>query len=64
MTAISAQERLQEALDGAKGGKKGEGYEMVRMDAGDGGKGIIVVDFVGLTIDLGNGTLFGGSTAA
>ena len=60
-TAVRAQERLQEALDGVADGRKGDGYEMSHMGAGTGERGSIVVDFVGLTIDIGNGTVFGGS---
>lgn len=58
---MRAQERLQDALKGVQAGKSGNGYDMNSMSAGDGtGGGAIVVDFVGLTVDLGNGTRFGG----
>ena len=54
--AVTAQEKLLQALRGAEQGKTGPGYNMTAMDAGQS----IVVDFERFTIDLGNGTLFGG----
>ena len=54
--AVTAQEKLQMALEGVEQGKNGQGYNMSAMDAGES----IVVDFKRFTVDLGNGTLFGG----
>lgn len=56
-TAVSAQEKLQQALKGEQQGKTGQGYNMSAMDAGQN----IIVDFEKFTVDLGNGTLFGGA---
>ena len=56
-TAVNAQARLQDALEGVQAGKGGD---MGSMAAGNGTTGAIVVDFVTLTVDLGNGTKFGG----
>ncbi|CAF9930838.1 MAG: hypothetical protein HETSPECPRED_007724 [Heterodermia speciosa] len=61
-TAVNAQARLQDALEGVQAGKGGD---MGSMSAGNGtGGGAIVVDFVHLTVDLGNGTRFGGAGGA
>ena len=54
---MNAQARLQDALEGVQAGKGGD---MGSMAAGNGTTGAIVVDFVTLTVDLGNGTKFGG----
>ena len=59
---MNAQSRLQDALKGVQDGKTGKGYEMSTMAAGNGTVGGIVVDFVDLTVDLGNGTRFGGGS--
>lgn len=55
-TAVTAQEKLQQALRGAEQGKTGPGYNMTAMNAGQS----IVVDFEHFKVDFGNGTLFGG----
>ncbi|KAL8822259.1 MAG: hypothetical protein Q9191_007002 [Dirinaria sp. TL-2023a] len=55
-TAVTAQEKLQQALRGVEQGKTGPGYNMSAMDAGQS----IVVDFEHFTVDFGNGTQFGG----
>jgi len=55
-TAVAAQAKLALALQSAEQGQTGLGYNMSAMDAG----GNIVVDFQRFTVDLGNGTLFGG----
>ena len=59
-TAVSAQEKLQMALKGAEDGNSGQGDNMSGMNAGQS----IVVDFKRFTVDLGNGTLFGGGPAS
>lgn len=51
-TAVAAQAKLAGALKG----EGGRGGNLSAMDAG----GNIVVDFQRFTVDLGNGTLFGG----
>ena len=55
-TAVTAQEKLQQALRGAEQGKTGPGYNLSATDAGQS----IVVDFDHFKVDFGNGTLFGG----
>lgn len=59
---MNAQSRLQAALKGVQDGKTGKGYDMSTMAAGNGTIGGIVVDFADLTVDLGNGTKFGGGS--
>lgn len=55
-TAVSAQEKLAAALKGVEQGGGGKAVNLSAMDAG----GDVVVDFGKWTVDLGNGTLFGG----
>ncbi|KAL8794736.1 MAG: hypothetical protein Q9195_002690 [Heterodermia aff. obscurata] len=60
--AVNAQARLQDALEGVQAGKGGD---MGNMPAGNGTSGAaIIVDFVALTVDLGNGTRYGSLVGA